>query len=727
MADNGMYLKAGAVLGIVIVVAACAVLVLDDDSGHPRPVSPGLQDQAVQQDTPEVQIATKYTKNITFKGQNNVQFTLTDCVTTANGLIFSFTNPYITPGQTPEGLMNLRGTDYTQREDVYGKFNYSVDYSSGKQVITYTEDHVRDKDAPEVPLAWICGYSNPQVKPAVLDIPAVIVYGDDEYLVYGCIDGDQVWKTASFFGKNTKLTSTVVNFHIAYDHYVIPSTFFRENPYLVECNMEYVSADITWHQRRDSEGKDLDTPIERHYHSEGYLAYIGDLAFYKCASARVLNLPDHINFMGYNCFSAMSLREFVFDTSVRAFESIPKKALGGGYCFSGNTYLEILTIGKNVDNLPANLFSKFTYSGKETCNVNSDNLRIVYNAGSRVTQAAVADSITGSGSVAKHPVYLFNLFGGDLEVPATLGTQYLTMPTVCVRDGVNEAYIPAWRVNETAEKVLTGDRVKVNSTKVLTVYNGISIATYHLGDTVLGIQDLVCDYASEARDGDSFPGLGDVFLLTHWNTSPDGTGTTYVPGQTIVTVMNLDLYAQGIPLRNEFTATYLYSEKVDGVWYDVTATGTYTNGDDNRYATDADGLTVVSRTEGQSHASLGGFTHWCLVPQTNDQPSDDIYFRKGDAIDTAEDVILRAVSENSAVRYSITYTDGSATHVSVFWSRSHTPSVVLEQVMFANGSRPFDCWRDQATGEMHRAGDTVTLTTPKPDMALEPGWRGGTP
>ncbi|MCQ2085460.1 MAG: leucine-rich repeat domain-containing protein [archaeon] len=342
-----------------------------------------------------------------------------------------------------------------------------------EQTLTFTPNNVFDQPFQKVPLIWLCYYDPTTPLSGTLDIPAVVEYNGKEYFVYGCFDGQDVWKYNSFFGSSClskMLAGSTVNIHVAYDHYMIPSAFFRDNTHIQSCSITYHSHEIDWEGTK--------------YYSSGYVNWIGDLAFYKCSGIEHLNLPENINCMGYNCCSAISMEEFVFNTSVHSLQSIPAKSFGG-YCFSGNPNLKTLYIGTNVDNLPNNLFTGGGTSkdGKEFCPGYSDGIVLVYNAGTQVTQDMIKKSVDSSNASKTHNVCIFHLCGGTIEEYAEITYKEITtdtgvkisvideitMPIAYIPTESEKVYIPAWGGPNSA-KVLSGTSYTITANKGVSVF-----------------------------------------------------------------------------------------------------------------------------------------------------------------------------------------------------------------------------------------------------------------
>ncbi|MCQ2085459.1 MAG: InlB B-repeat-containing protein [archaeon] len=246
--------------------------------------------------------------------------------------------------------------------------------------------------------------------------------------------------------------------------------------------------------------------------------------------------------------------------------------------------------------------------------------------------------------------------------------------------------------------------------------------SYYLGDKLLGVQDLICEYASGLWGLDKFDGKFGDFTFNFWSINKDGSGTIYVPGQTLTRISNLSLYAQGSVEDRSISITYNFIVSDESGSYQKTATLTYP-ACEVTFPTDISGMNVGT-SKVVAMADIADFTHWC----TKSTPAMDAgtqLFEKGSTTTVLVNMTLYAVKiVDPLYTYSLTYVNGGDRSTTVYQSTFTSISVKTGPNIFPGSEYPLYRWTCTVGGKTNNyiPGNNITITAANPDVILTPVW-----
>lgn len=236
---------------------------------------------------------------------------------------------------------------------------------------------------------------------------------------------------------------------------------------------------------------------------------IGDRVFKDCGSLKSVVLPNSITSIGYSVFFHSSIETVNIPTGIH---EIPSGLFG--YCYN----LAHITIPDNIDSLGNGAFRGCTALKRVTLPESISNID---------DYAFCQDDAYGTYAV---PKLMLVIFKGDAPVMGS-GVFYYTLPELKICYPSNKTgYSADWN---------DCDCVAYNPGDTYTVdYNANGGTGSVLPSSVTGINlgdEVVAAANTLTKEGQSFNG---------WNTKPDGTGTGYAPGKSLMVVNDITLYAQ---------------------------------------------------------------------------------------------------------------------------------------------------------------------------------------
>lgn len=530
----------------------------------------------------------------------------------------------------------------------------------------------------------ISGYSYSGTTATAVTFPAKIVYDSVEYQVIGIPDDSAYWTTNPFM-KTAKVSELTIE--VSYSSYVLPSDFMKNNTYLTKVTFK-VEGD-------DPEGN-------------GKVS-IGDSAFDGCTNLVDLTLPEVLSQVGVTIFAnctklgsdCTSENPFIFNTKIVKYKSSEYDKC---YLFTGCTGLVYLELGKNV-NIIDGIFSPRNDRGVVYSGCSS--IKVVYNAGTKISQGDVEASVVESGS---YNVLIFYFCGGDLTKGATISGTSFTMP----KGTLNDIEIPSWTPRDGTNKYLGGVEYSSfspwststadDSYYYFTLYGSCTV-NYHVtykdssGNVVTSTvsQEVVCMYNSLLYGKDNYPDStvsGKMSSSFEWTSS---TGTKYLSGQSVTIYSDLDLYLNldsttsgDITITYQFDYTYVYTDwktqKTTYTVYTYTAKITASAGTSVSLLTNSGFQNYITGTAAyDAKSAFSSYDLWAA-------PDGTVYNMGGSATFYGDITLTPVVSKYTVVYYSNTTAD------EVLTFNSARASVTINANTFFNGNAHFVCWNTDKDG-----------------------------
>lgn len=542
----------------------------------------------------------------------------------------------------------------------------------------------------------ISGYSYSGTTATAVTFPAKIVYDSVEYQVIGIPDDSAYWTTNPFM-KTAKVSELTIE--VSYSSYVLPSDFMKNNTYLTKVTFK-VEGD-------DSEGN-------------GKVS-IGDSAFDGCTNLVDLTLPEVLSQVGVTIFAnctklgsdCTSENPFIFNTKIVKYKSSEYDKC---YLFTSCTGLVYLELGKNV-NIIDGIFSPRNDRGVVYSGCSS--IKVVYNAGTKISQGDVEASVVESGS---YNVLIFYFCGGDLTQGATISGTSFTMP----KGTLNDIEIPSWTPRDGTNKYLGGVEYSSfspwststadDSYYYFTLYGSCTV-NYHVtykdssGNVVTSTvsQEVVCMYNSLLYGKDNYPDStvsGKMSSSFEWTSS---TGTKYLSGQSVTIYSDLDLYLNldsttsgdiTITYKFDYTRVTTSSGKTTYTVYTYTAKITASAGTSVSLLTNSGFKNYITGTAASSAKSaFSSYNLWAA-------PDGTVYNMGGSATFYGDITLTPVVSKYTVVYYSNTTAD------EVLTFNSARASVTINANTFFNGNEHFVCWNTakDGSGTNYYPEDVTTIT-----------------
>ena len=545
----------------------------------------------------------------------------------------------------------------------------------------------------------ISGYSYSGTTATAVTFPAKIVYDSVEYQVIGIPDDSSYWKTDPFM-RTAKVSELTIE--VSYSSYVLPSDFMKNNTYLTKVTFK-VEGD-------DPEGN-------------GKVS-LGDSAFDGCTNLIDLTLPEVLTQVGMTVFANCtklgsqntSENPFIFNTKIVGYKAGSDITRDKCYLFTGCTGLVYLELGKNV-NTVTGIFSPRTDTGHSGCS----SIKVVYNAGTKISQGDVEASVVESGS---YNVLIFYFCGGDLTKGATISGTSFTMP----KGTLNDIEIPSWTPRDGTNKYLGGVEYSSfspwsastadDSYYYFTLYGSCTV-NYHVtykdssGNVVTSTvsQEVVCMYNSLLYGKDNYPDStvsGKMSSSFEWTSS---TGTKYLSGQSVTIYSDLDLYLNldsttsgDITITYQFDYTYVYTDwktqKTTYTVYTYTAKITASAGTSVSLLTNSGFQNYITGTAASyAKSAFSSYDLWAA-------PDGTVYNMGGSTVFYGNMTLTPVDSEYTVVYYSNTTAD------EVLKFNSARASVTINANTFFNGNAHFVCWNTvkDGSGTNYYPEDVTTIT-----------------
>ncbi len=545
----------------------------------------------------------------------------------------------------------------------------------------------------------ISGYSYSGSTATAVTFPAKIVYDSIEYQVIGIPDDSAYWTTDPFM-KTAKVSELTIE--VCYSSYVLPSDFMKNNTYLTKVTFK-VEGD-------DPEGN-------------GKVS-IGDSAFDGCTNLVDLTLPEVLSQVGITVFAnctklgsdCTSNNPFIFNTKIVKYKSGSDVSREKCYLFTGCTGLVYLELGKNV-NIIDGIFSPRDSGGVSYSGCSS--IKLIYNAGTKISQGDVESSVVESGS---YNVLIFYFCGGDLTQGATISGTSFTMP----KGTLNDIEIPSWTPRDGTNKYLGGVEYSSfspwststadDSYYYFTLYGSCTV-NYHVtykdssGNVVTSTvsQEVVCMYNSLLYGKDNYPDStvsGKMSSSFEWTSS---TGTKYLSGQSVTIYSDLDLYLNldsttsgniTITYKFDYTRVTTSSGKTTYTVYTYTAKITASAGTSVSLLTNSGFKNYITGTAAyDAKNAFSSYDLW-VAP-------DGTVYNMGGSATIYGDITLTPVKSGYTVVY---YSNTTANEVLTF--NSARASVTINANTFFNGNAHFVCWNTakDGSGTNYYPEDVTTIT-----------------
>lgn len=545
----------------------------------------------------------------------------------------------------------------------------------------------------------ISGYSYSGTTATSVTFPAKIVYDSVEYQVIGIPDDSSYWSTNPFM-KTAKVSELTIE--VSYSSYALPSDFMKNNTYLTKVIFK-VEGD-------DPEGN-------------GKVS-IGDSAFDGCTKLVDLTLPEVLSQVGMTVFAnctklgsdCTSNNPFIFNTKIVKYKSGSDVSREKCYLFTGCTGLVYLELGKNV-NIIDGIFSPRDSGGVSYSGCSS--IKVIYNAGTKISQGDVEASVVESGS---YNVLIFYFCGGDLTQGATISGTSFTMP----KGTLNDIEIPSWTPRDGTNKYLGGVEYSSfspwststadDSYYYFTLYGSCTV-NYHVtykdssGNVVTSTvsQEVVCMYNSLLYGKDNYPDStvsGKMSSSFEWTSS---TGTKYLSGQSVTIYSDLDLYLNldsttsgdiTITYKFDYTQVTTSSGKTTYTVYTYTAKITASTGASVSLLTNSGFKNYITGTAAyDAKNAFSSYNLWAA-------PDGTVYNMGGSAT-IYGDITLTPVKSGYTVVY---YSNTTADEVLTF--NSARASVTINANTFFNGNAHFVCWNTakDGSGTNYYPEDVTTIT-----------------
>lgn len=198
----------------------------------------------------------------------------------------------------------------------------------------------------------------------------------------------------------------------------------------------------------------------------------------------------------------------------------------------------------------------------------------------------------------------------------------------------------------------------------------------------------------------------DGYTFDGWNTSADGTGTSYVSGQTFIITGNTTLYAQWEEIPVVVTFTMSYSNNG--------GEGTMT--DSNSPYESGATVTVLSNTFTKEGYTFEGWN-------TSSDGTGTSYAAGGTFTITADTTLYAQWEEIPVVTFTMSYNNngGEGTMTDSNSPYESGATVTILGNTFTRSGYTFDCWNTSAdgTGTSYTSGDTFAITA---DTTLYAQW-----